>query len=178
MLHKSSSSIVKWIFTICCAEFMIWMGISIFIPTEQEDLFLFQITDVIYNVVFYAFIFYFIYQFYTLLVNIKNTSSTRKLMESIFAVRTNAHRYIRFNLIAAYVAFGIQFLQFFVREYVHRSSSGEMLFVLLLGAVLFTIFGVLFIWLFKLYFSVLYGFLLKKLNKNYEELMHLEENRD
>ncbi|MBL1409601.1 hypothetical protein [Sphingobacterium faecale] len=176
MLHKSSSSIVKWIFTICCVEFIVWITISIFIPAEREDFLFFQVADVIYNVVFYAFIFFFIYQFYTLLIRIKNTSNTRKLIESILAVRTNAHNYIRFNLIAAYAAFGIQFIQLIVKEYTHRSSWGEMIFVLVLGSILFTLFGFLFIWLFKLYFKILYGILLKKLNSNYDELIRLEEN--
>lgn len=175
MLHRSSSSIVKWIFIICCLEFAIWLAISFLIPVEKEELLLFQIIDGVYNIAFYAFIFYFIFQFYTLLIKIKTTSNTKKLMESILAVRKNAHQYIQFNILAAYVAFGIQFVQLVIEEYLGGNSWGEMVFVILLGAILFTLVGLLFIWLFKLYFKVLYGFLLKKLNKNYDELTRLEE---
>lgn len=175
MLHRSSSSIVKWIFVICCLEFVLWLAMAVFIPAKKEELLFFQITAGIYDIIFYACIFYFIFQFYTLFVQIKNTSNTVKLMQNILAVRTNAHRYIRFNLIAAYVAFGIQFVQLITKEYLSGQSWGEMVFVLILGTILFTLFGMLFIWLFKLYFKVLYGFLLKKLNRNYEELIRLEE---
>lgn len=83
MLHRSSSSIVRWIFFICCLEFTLWLALSLFLPVEKENLLFFQITDGIYNIVFYACIFYFIFQFYTLLVQIKSTNNTRKLMESI-----------------------------------------------------------------------------------------------
>lgn len=175
MLRQSSSSIVKWIFIICCLEFILWLAISFIIPEEKEVYLIFQITNTIYNIVFYVFILYFIYKFYTLLVQIKTTNSTKNLMESILAVRNNADKYIRFNILAAYVAFGIQFIQLIIEEYMEGNSWGKTLFVIILGAILFTLFGLLFIWLFKLYFRALYGLLLKKLNKNYEELIRLEE---
>lgn len=175
MLHRSSSSIVKWIFIICCLEFALWLAVSFLVPVEKEEFLIFQIIDGIYNIAFYAFIFYFIFQFYSLLIKIKTTNSTKKLMESILAVRKNAHQYIQFNILAAYLAFALQFIQLVIEEYLGGNSWGEMIFVIVLGAVLFTLFGLLFIWLFKLYFKVLYGFLLKKLNKNYDELTRLEE---
>lgn len=175
MLHRSSSSIVKWIFIICCLEFALWLALSILLPVEKEDFLILQIIDGIYNIVFYAIIFYFIFQFYSLLIKIKTTNSTKKLMESILAVRKNAHQYIQFNILAAYLAFALQFIQLVIGKYLAGNSWGEMIFVIVLGAILFTLFGLLFIWLFKLYFKVLYGFLLKKLNKNYDELTRLED---
>ena len=175
MLHRSSSSIVKWIFIICCLEFALWLALSILVPVEKEEFLIFQIIDGIYNIVFYAVIFYFIFQFYSLLIKIKTTNSTKKLMESILAVRKNAHQYIQFNILAAYLAFALQFIQLVIEKYLAGNSWGEMIFVIVLGAILFTLFGLLFIWLFKLYFKVLYGFLLKKLNKNYDELTRLED---
>lgn len=175
MLHRSSSSIVKWIFIICCLEFGLSIVFYFFYPAEKEDYFFFTIVDSIYNIIFYGFIGYFIYKFYTLLVQIKSTNSTKKLMESILAVRTNAHQYIRFNILAASVAFGILFIQLMTEEYLSEDGWGKMVFMVVTAAILFTIFGFLFIALMKLYFKVLYGFLLKKLNKNYEELTRLEE---
>lgn len=174
MLRRNSSSIVRWIFFICCLEFTLWMALSLFLPVEKEDSLFFQITDGIYNIVFYTCIFYFIFQFYTLLIQIKSTNNTRKLMESILAVRSNAHRYIRFNLFAAYAAFGLQLIQLITKEYLKGEAWGDMLFVIALVTILFVAFGLLFVWLYKLYFKVIYGFLLKRLNKNYEELIRLD----
>ncbi|WP_164122511.1 hypothetical protein [Sphingobacterium sp. xlx-130] len=176
MLHRSSSSIVKWIFIICCLEFALWLAISSMVPSEKQHFLVFQIIDVVYNVIFYAIIFYFIFQFYSLLVRIKTTNSTKKLMESILAVRKNAHRYIQFNLLAAYVAFGLALIQLIIEESLNRESWGEILFYALALAIIFTLFALLFIKIIKLYFRVLYGFLLKKLNKNYDELTRLEED--
>ena len=175
MLRRSSSSIVRWIFFICCLEFTLWLALSLFLPVEKENLLFFQITDGIYNIVFYACIFYFIFQFYTLLVQIKSTNNTRKLMESILAVRNNAHRYIRFNLLAAYAAFGLQLIQLIAKEYLKGEPWGSMIFFIMLASILFVAFGLLFVWLYKLYFKVIYGFLLKRLNNNYEELTRLEK---
>lgn len=174
MLHKSSTSIVKWIFIICCLELMLGVVLFAVFPSEQPEYLVLNVLDWIYDLIFYIIIFCFIYRFYTLYVSIKNTSSVRGLMENVVAVRDNADRYIRFNLLYINITFIILYIYLLIEEYMEHSFSGKLIFYSIFAAILVGIFVFIFRKIVKLYYRLVYGILLKKLNRNYENLISME----
>ena len=178
MLHKSSSSIVKWIFIVCCLEFVIGIVLSVFLSKEEQNIELIDYISWIYDIVFYIGIIYFIYKFYTLLTKINSSTNTKKLIEAITKVRRNADKYIQFNLVFINIAIATVFLVIIIEEF-YKSEQPWLIFAM---AIIFGLLLVLFAFLFrkivKIYYRIVYGILLKKLNKNYDELISLEENED
>lgn len=174
MLHKSSSSLVKWILIICCLEFVLGIVLSYYMSSDDDKES--QILDYFswcYDIAFYAGIIYFIYRFYILYSKINSTSNTKTLVENIVNVRNNANLYIKFNLIFINIAFVTAFISIIVEEYIENNTLNPLLFIAA-GLVLLLV-AFLFKKIVRLYYRVLYGILLKRLNKNYEELVKLEE---
>jgi hypothetical protein len=102
MLHKKSSSIVKWIFIISILEILLWSSISVFFNTDDylkninhEDLDLFFEALTIIN---YAVVLVFIYLFYKNYVSISTTVSTKQLMKDILKTRKTVQCYVWYNL--------------------------------------------------------------------------------
>jgi hypothetical protein len=89
MLHKNSSSNVKWILIISILEFALWTLMSLFFNTDdyikqmhaEEMLFFLRILTYLN----YAVIVFFIYKFYTNYVKISTTNSTKELMQNILS---------------------------------------------------------------------------------------------
>lgn len=178
MLHKSSSSIVKWIFIICCLEFVIGIALSFLYPSDSKDIEIVDYISWIYEVLFYLGIIYFIYKFYTLSARIKSTTNTKTLIESITKVRENADKYIQFNLLYINIVIATVFLMLIIEEF-YKSEQPWLIFATaIIVGLLFILFAFLFRKIVKIYYRIVYGILLKKLNKNYDELISLEENED
>lgn len=178
MIHKSSSSIVKWILIISCLELLLGLSLFYFFPSDPETNVGFGIFHWVYNIVFYVIIFCFIYRFYTLYVNIKNTSSVKDLMENVVAVRSNADRYIRFNLLFINIAFILEYVIILTEEYMTYGFSGKLIFYSIFAAILVSVFVFIFRKIIKLYYRLIYGILLKKLNKNYENLITIDSEEN
>lgn len=184
MIWKKSSSIVKWIFYISIAEFLFWIAMS-FIPLENDKLTgvgakTFQYIENAIEIVGYIVIVYFIFKFYLNYRKINTTDSAKSLMRKIITTRKTVMQYVWFNLGLFAALMIIVFLEsiFYNAEYADLSqriaeADNPALIWLIVGALLlFTIviFGVL-LWLF---YRVIYGILLKRLNTNYKELKKLE----
>jgi hypothetical protein len=184
MIWKKSSSIVKWIFYISIAEFLFWIVMS-FIPLENDELTgvgakTFQYIENAIEIVGYIVIVYFIFKFYLNYKKINTTDSAKSLMRKIITTRKTVMQYVWFNLGLFAALMIIVFLEsiFYNAEYADLSqriaeADNPALIWLIVGALLlFTIviFGVL-LWLF---YRVIYGILLKRLNTNYKELKKLE----
>jgi len=184
MLHKSSSSIVKWIFIICCLELLLGIVLNIVFPTKYHENIFLKIKEVFINIISYGIPLYFIYMFFTLFKRIKSLNNTKLLLENIAAVRKNAELYIRYNLLFFTFLIIIQSIEKLIEnngKYFGDdipTYGGTYWGVLLFGLVTAIIFSSLTIllarFIYKLYYKIIYGFLLKKLNKNYEELVALE----
>ncbi|UIR55663.1 hypothetical protein LZQ00_15505 [Sphingobacterium sp. SRCM116780] len=175
MLQKSSTSIVKWIFIICCLELSIGIILSIILPYEKEEFLIFEILTWVYEILSAGAVLYFAYIFYTLLNNIKNTQNTKSLMENILAVRKNANHYIKFNLWCVHYTIVLSIIHKITME-VYETHNWLMAFLIfILGIFLYIVFGYIFIKIIKGYYYLIYGLLLKKLNTNYEELTRLEQ---
>lgn len=184
MIWKKSSSIVKWIFYISIIEFLFWIAMS-FIPIENDELTgrgakTFQTIETIIEIIGYVVIVYFIFKFYLNYKKINTTDSARALMKKIIITRKTVMQYVWFNLGLFATLMIIVFLEsiFYNAEYADLSqriseAGNPILIWFIVGLLLlFTIvlFGIL-LWLF---YRLLYGILLKRLNLNYRELKKLE----
>lgn len=189
MLWKKSSSIVKWIFIISIIEFVLphllyllpavreGMGIDFYEQLGVKNL---MIGISVFN---YIVVFYFIFQFYKRYKEISVLESARDLMRRIIRTRRTVKHYIIFAL----SLFLFTFLAIATAIYL---SDGEHLITVLnlddaatklsparLKAVIsfvFVITGILFTALIGLIYFLIYGLLIRKLGRNYNELKRLE----
>ncbi|MDO6758663.1 hypothetical protein Q4566_00505 [Tamlana sp. 2_MG-2023] len=182
MLHKKSSSIVKTLFYISIAELVFWILINV-LPTffsksynEQLDLVYSNKTVlVLINVVSYAIILLFVYLLFKSQKAISVTDNAKKLMESILKTRKIIKYYVLYNLIVLFISI-ILGLYFGIKHSTEASnmltnaSTSEML---VFYGVCFVM-ALFFLLCFWLFYKLLYGLLLKRLNRNYRELKKLE----
>ena len=184
MLHKRSSSIVKWILIISILEFILWTGISFLLkdsPSAQKitDMHMGYIT-IPMTILSYAITLYFVFVFYLNYKKINATDSVKMLMSNILKTRKAVSTYIFVNL--AYIVIGslILFIAFFyydpvLIEALHKSeeNGNTFKFYLLYIGLTLVLLGIfiLIIWLF---YKLIYGLLLKRLRKNYDELKKLD----
>lgn len=184
MTKKKSSSIVKWIFYISILEFVFWAGINIIFSgpdtmQELKDMHIYKVVMAL-NVINYIIILYFIYKFYTNYRKISFTDSSKNLMRTILKVKRTVTQYVWFNLIifTTYLIinmYGVLLYGPEGRKIVEAASQdGNTLafWAMVIGiSVVFTAVILFLIWLF---YKLLYGILLKRLRKNYNDLKRLE----
>ena len=184
LIHKKSSSIVKWIFVICVAEFLFWTGLNFIIPESYLDIYeQFHLKTFLYitQAIHYIILLVFIVLFYKNFKAISVIDSTQLLMKKIINTRKTVNYYVYYNIalyaLLSIVLNGIMFsepdilIQVLSTE--ETSISNEsflnvMLFVQI--ATFFIVCGLLWV-----YYRIIYGILLKKLNKNYTELKSMED---
>ncbi|MBO0340045.1 MAG: hypothetical protein VX798_16265 [Bacteroidota bacterium] len=184
MTKKKSSSIVKWIFYISIIEFVFWAGINVIFsgPETMEELKAMHIHKVIMvlNVINYAIILYFIYKFYTNYKKISFTDSSRNLMKTILKVKRTVTQYVWFNLIifTTYLIINMYGVLLYgpegqkIVEAASQDGNSMAFWAMVIGiSIVFTAVILFLIWLF---YKLLYGILLKRLRKNYNELKRLE----
>lgn len=187
MLHKKSSSIVKWIFiiSICELSFGFLLGFIMSFTKYDNDN-----TEIlkewgIYNYylvssfVIYVIVFYFIYKFYKMFRTIKVVDNVKQLISSILNTRKVVRQYIIFNL----VAFAFIFLTFsgfvlhkaYVKNAIETGMSSEVpLHIILITFLILILVTAVLTFIFWLFYKLIYGFLLKRLNSNYNELKKME----
>ncbi len=183
MIWKRSSSIVKWIFIISILEFLLGAVLNIVLADDEywkrmEEFNLKQFTIVAY-VISYLITFYFIYRFYRNYQTITATDSVERLMKNILKTRKTVKYYISFVLISSGLTFLIG-LYIILRHHVLKVSgdtAGNMHFdtaqwLLFIGAVLLIL--TVFLGIIWLIYRLIYGILLKRLQKNYRELKKLD----
>ena len=183
MLWKKSSSIVKWIFYISVAEFIFWIAIGL-IPIQTEELTgngvqLFERIEFFLEVVSYLVIVFFMFKFYQNYKKISAADSARGLMQKIIITRKTVMYYVWFNLglfsVMAVVVFFETLLFGENQDLIDKVAAADYTialwflvgFLVLAGIAFFA----LLLWLF---YRLLYGILLKRLNNNYRELKKLE----
>ena len=188
MIHKKSSSIVKWILIISILElalgFIIALAIS-FTKYEDESLDLINKLG-IYNIYvgtsifIYLVIFYFIYKFYVMYKKISIVDNTRQLMSSIVNARKTVKQYIAFNLSAFFILsvalYGYMFYDGYMDALltsVQKSNHFSEWFGVILFIAIIIICGILTL-CFWLFYRLLYGILLRRLYANYKELKKID----
>ena len=182
MLQKKSSNIVKTLFYISIAELILWMSLNI-IPLFCSDTYAESVKMVygegyaaeIFTGISYAIIILFIVLLYKSYKSISTLDNTKKLMERILKTRQIVKYYVLYNLVV--IGFSMVFGFYFsinhnpelIQNLSHYSSAQMTGFYSIL--IVLTIVVILLIWLF---YKLLYGLLLKRLNRNYSELKKLE----
>lgn len=166
MIHSKSSSSVKWIFIIGIFEFIFTAIINNIFkinPNNYPKIDSFIIENMIWiEIISYLIMLYFLIQFYLNYKNINTFDSTKVLMKNILIVRETVKRYVFINVgflsvISSFVLLRIIYIN-------DLSFSIIILFIFLIIVILM---------LYWLFYQLLYGFLLKKLNANYKELSKL-----
>jgi len=186
MLWKKSSSIVKWILIISILEFTLphllylFPGVSKSFET-YEKLGVKDISTAIW-IISYLISFYFIYQFYNRYKEISTLDNAKKLMEKIIRTRKTVKHYVIYSLSMLFVTCIIIMIGIYLSDNLldafpsandgeQKIAPEEFKNILLWTMGVFSILMVAFMG--GIYF-LLYGLLLKKLNRNYKELKRLE----
>ncbi len=173
MAHSKSSSIVKWIFIIGILEFVILNSLYFFIDTkeamkEYEKL---GIENFVFytQIAAYIILFYFLWMFYQNYKKISTVDSTKILMKKIIKTRKTVRNYVLFNL--GYIALVIIVVTIANINTNFDDLNSKQLLLIIFSTLIATILILGIIWLF---YQLLYGILLRKLNKNYKELAKLD----
>lgn len=184
MSHAKSSSIVKWIFYISLIEFAFWFIIAFALKItgynetsaalESSSIF------ITFAIIGYVILFYFMYKFYKNYKSISTTDSSKGLMKNILKTRNTVKSYVYFNLV--FLVIGTLYSVFYVFKYDSNakslmesaSANGEIFefYARIIGVTLIVL--VLAIAVLLVLYYLIYGILLRRLNKNYKELRKLE----
>ena len=188
MARSKSISIVKWIFILGLIEFsigIIFMLLSIY----QNQTYDMLATDLLtrkyllyLSFLTVPFLLYFLNMFYNNYKNISVTDNTRVLMEMIKKTRRSVRNYILFNL--AVIVLGSIIITFIslknsTRDIILQNQiinfqlnfdDDESIIIIM---VIITVITLTLIWSF---YQLIYGNLLKKINRNYKELKKLDND--
>lgn len=183
MLWKKSSSLVKWIFIISIIELFLSTFLSILYSdeaywNEMKKLELANFTIGLY-IFSYSVTFFFIYRFYKNYKKISVTDNAATLMENILKTRRTVRIYIAYVLISTGISALI--ISYFTIKNHSKTVQAEEIAKYsydLLDWVKFVLIGFIALAIFLgaiwLFYRLVYGILLRKLNKNYRELKRLE----
>lgn len=184
MILKKSSSIVKWIFIISLLEFAFWTFISFFLKdTESMKRFQQYDADAVFiplMVIGYIILGYFFYVFFKNYKTISVTDNAKMLMEKILKTRRTVKQYVAFNLIYLVIStVVVLFLEFDrdqqVIDKVNQAAANGDAFKFYAGIIIATVLLLaVAIGILLLFYWLVYGILLKRLNRNYKELKKLE----
>lgn len=173
MAHSKSSSIVKWIFIIGVLEFVILNSMYFFIDMDEalKEYEKLGLEDFVFysQIAAYVILFYFLWMFYQNYIKISTIDSTKMLMKKIIKTRKTVRNYVLFNLsymalvmlVFTIASINVNFDEFNTKQILLIAVSTLIATFLILGVL----------WLF---YQLLYGILLRKLNRNYKELAKLD----
>ena len=173
MIHKKSSSTVKWIFYISIAEFIVLTLINIFGTNDLNDIKEMGLYNffIVLSIISYIVPVFFIYLFYKNYKNISVTNSTKGLINTILKTRQTVKYYIVTSLVlfafAILYGFSVTMKSTEYIGVIEKFGDNGHLIVWSI-VILFTIISIA---IFLLIYMLLYGILLKKLHVNYKELM-------
>lgn len=172
MVQKRSTSIVKWILIISILEFILPNLILFFTDLDASKRIYaeYGLNNVItyYTIVHVAIIIAFIYVFYRNYRRISADSSVRDLLKDILRTRSTVKYYIYYNLtMMGIIGIHVFYIVFSSNRFSDKlPEDTSMLLIWTIAIVLFAF--VLFV--FWCFYRLLYGILLKKLKRNYNEL--------
>lgn len=171
MLHKSSSSSVKWILIVSILEFIILNGLSLITNDELSDKFekLHPYLS-IFEKVNYVIIIGFIFIFYKNYKSISVLNSSKTLLKQILKTRKVVHLYIIWNiLIGSYFGVISAIDGFYeIGKNTNYQINNSKLVAIITVTVLLVI---VFLWGF---YKLLYGKLLNRLKKNLSDLKKID----
>ncbi|RPD90738.1 hypothetical protein EGM88_15420 [Aureibaculum marinum] len=178
IIHRKSSSIVKWIFIISILELLIPITLSLCsrklrATDEIEKLGLTNFMNIFYGMVFLVVLF-FIVKFYKNYKAISANSSTKILIQKIIKTRKTVKYYIWFNLaLIPIITVVLVYQTLHSPEIIAKNLDNlSILTIWVLSLIIMAIV----VGVFWLFYQLIYGILLKRLTKNYNELINNEIN--
>lgn len=169
MIHKKSASIVKWIFYISIVEFIVMIVVPFFLKDNTIDMERMHMLNFynIANVLSYVIAVVFIYLFYKNFTEISVQDTSKKLMSDILKTRRIVKYYVGFQLFLGGIVSLILIIK--SKDESLLNINQTMLWVIAVVGVIIVLFVM---WLF---YMLIYGVLLNKLNTNYKELVKFEK---
>jgi hypothetical protein len=184
MLLKKSSSIVKWIFIISVIELLFWISLYFVIPEDNiEVMNEMGIGDIMFysNIVHFIIFGIFIFFFYKNYQSIQVTDNTKVLMQNILNTRKTVRYFVYYNL-GMFVLVSIAIDSYFysrshqlyeIMDFANKGIPEEGFATTFIISQI--IVGVLVIGLLIVFYWLVYGILLKRLNRNYKELKKMDD---
>ncbi|WP_417289582.1 hypothetical protein [Corallibacter sp.] len=184
MILKKSSSIVKWIFIISLLEFIFWTVISLSLK-DSSSMKHFNELDADYiliplSIIGYIVLGYFFFLFFKNYRTISVIDNAKVLMENILKTRRIVKQYVAFNLIFLIIStLVVLFIEFdqdqqLINKIEQASANGEAFKFYAMFIITVVVFLGIAVGVLLLFYWLVYGILLKRLNKNYRELKKLE----
>jgi hypothetical protein len=174
LAHSKSSSIVKWIFIIGVLEFVILN--SLYFVFDMEEVYTEYEKMGLKNFIFYSqivayvILFYFLVMFYLNYKRISTTDSTKTLMKKIIKTRKTVRNYVLFNL--SYMALVMIAVTIASINTNFNDLNNKQIILIIIATLIATLLILGGLWLF---YQLLYGILLRKLNRNYKELAKVND---
>jgi hypothetical protein len=185
MIWKRSSSIVKWIFIISLIEFLLPLFLYL-LPSMSKSLAIWRDLGLgnfllISNIIQYGVIFFFIFQFYKRYREISTLDNAKQLLANILKTRRTVKYYVIFCLSLIFLSFLVMAMGIYLNDdpmaaigYSEKAKNISpenikttmMVTVMAIGVITTLVMGFI--------YFLLYGLLLKKLNKNYKELKEMD----
>lgn len=184
MLHKTSSSIVKWILIISILEILLWSSITFFTADDEyfKTLEMYHLNTIMPVITFInnVIILVFIYLFYKNYKTINTTESVKALMQNILKTRKTVKYYVGYNIGMAILSFIIVFIFQFLYdpninkmiEKVSESMDSNVFCVLII--MMYVVIITVFVGIIWLFYRLIYGILMRRLQKNYNELSKID----
>ena len=184
MLLKKSSSIVKWIFIISVIELLFWISLYFVIPEDNiEVINEMGIGDIMFysNIVHFIIFGIFIFIFYKNYQSIQVTDNTKMLMQNILNTRKTVRYFVYYNL-GMFVLVSIVIDSYFysrshqlyeIMDFANKGIPEEGFATAFIISQI--IMGVVVIGLLLVFYWLVYGILLKRLNRNYKELKKMDD---
>lgn len=180
MLHKKSSTIVKMLFCISVAELVFWIlinSIPYFSSTDYRE----RLNSVFnegtltgLTIFSYAVILLFIYLLFKSYKSVSVTDNAKKLMKSIINTRKIIRYYVIYNLVMVFISSALGIVYAINHDSkladIHNYNDKQLAIFTVITIAIVGVFMIV-IWLF---YRLIYGLLLKRLNLNYKELEKLE----
>ncbi|MCF6213113.1 MAG: hypothetical protein L3J45_03710 [Flavobacteriaceae bacterium] len=178
MLHKKSSSIVKWIFYISLIEFCFWIVISFAFDTDWNTINvksrLYMLLGIL-TAINYIIIILFIALFYKNYKTISVSSNAQKLMKDILKTRKTVYYYVLYNVgmlifgfvvVMYYIFTSVDFLTQLQTARPESSLNSSLTLAIVISVVIIAVI----VGLLLMFYRLIYGVLLKRLKQNYKEL--------
>jgi NADH:ubiquinone oxidoreductase subunit K len=175
---------VKWIVVISILELLLWTSISVFSADEEyfKTLKIYHLDTAMPIIAFvnYGVILFFIYLFFKNYKAINTTDTVKQLMQSILKTRKTVKYYVWYNLGMTAFSFILVFIfQFMYDPNIRRmidkvSQNVDPNIFYCIMIVIYAVIITVFIGLIWLFYRVLYGILMRRLQKNYNELQKID----
>ncbi|MDV6170390.1 hypothetical protein R1T16_18285 [Flavobacterium sp. DG1-102-2] len=184
MLHKNSTSVVKWIFLISILEFAFFLGLTLLLndntsTSSIEEYFNdYMVTGI--TVIDYGIMIYFFCLFYINYKKITTTDKVQNLMANILKTRKTVSNYIFVKITFIVILLVAIFILYFNNEpemintLQLAEAKGRFFIVCIVYFAAVAVSIAVFAGLLWLFYRLLYGLLLKRLKKNYNELKKID----